>query len=296
MAISIKGYSLFRFVLLALFPLLIAYGCKDASESHNEEHIQEVHYDNSRIVSLAPSLTETLFALGLGDNVVGCSKFCKYPPQAEKLPKVGGFIDTDFEAILKLRPTCVVLTKTEADTSERLRKLNVPVLEVPIVDFEEITASFSFVGKALDRRKQAEALTKEFLDNMDGQPSPKTRRKAVIVIWRDYGNGTVRDVQVASTSSIYGKLAEASCLDLLPDSKVQYPTLTPELLLTMQPDLVFELLPDCKDVEAAKNDWKRTLPELNAVKNGRIHVITADYAVIPGPRFTRLCNDFRNAK
>lgn len=273
-------------LVLVLFGLLLISGCRDGVDE------VETTYDNSRIVSLAPSLTETLFALGLGDNVVGCSKFCKYPPQAEKLPKVGGFIDTDFEAIIKLRPSCVVLTRTEADTSQRLRKLKVPVLEVPIADFDEIKASFDFIGRALGRREQAARLTAEFEKNMNSTDAQK-RRTAVIVIWRDYGNGVVRDVQAASTSSIYGRLADASGLDLLPNTKVQYPTLTPELLLSLQPDCIFELLPDCRDVAAAKEDWKKTLPELNAVKNGRIRVITDDYAVIPGPRFTRLCSIFR---
>ncbi|MBR6373079.1 MAG: ABC transporter substrate-binding protein [Victivallales bacterium] len=275
--------------IAVLVSLLFLFGCK----GRNEQQEAAGGYDNARIVSLAPSLTETLFALGLGDNVVGCSKFCKYPPQVEKLPRVGGFIDTDFEAIVRLRPTCVVLTKTEADTAERLRKLNVPVLEVPITTFDEIRDSFSFIGKALGRSEQAENVTREFVDNLNGKNAATEKRSAVIIIWRDYGNGTVKDVQVASTSSIYGRLAEAAGLTLLPDSKVQYPSLSPELLLRMQPDIIYELLPDCKDIEAAKNDWKRTLPELNAVKNGRIVVVTDDYAVLPGPRFTRLCQNFK---
>jgi len=278
--------------LSALFlSLLFLLGCGDVSTGNGN-----AHYDNARIVSLAPSLTETLFALELGDNVVGCSKFCKYPPQAEKLPKVGGFIDTDFEAIVRLRPTCVVLTKTEADTAERLRRLNLPVLEVPIASFDEIKASFSLIGNALGRKAEAERLTREFAENMGGQGHMNGRRTAVIVIWRDYGNGAVKDVQVASSSSIYGRLAEAAGLALLPEAKVQYPSLSPELLLRMQPELIFELLPDCRDLAAAKNDWKRTLPELDAVRNDRIYVVTEDYAVLPGPRFTMLCKRFMEAK
>lgn len=274
-----------------LLSLLFLFGCGDKVEPSGAGQ-----YDNSRIVSLAPSLTETLFALGLGDKVVGCSKFCKFPPQVDKLPKVGGFIDTDFEAIVRLRPTCVVLTKTEADTAERLRKLNVPVLEVPITTFDEIKASFAFIGNALGRGEQAERLTREFMDNLNGDDMAAARRSAVIIIWRDYGNGTVKDVQVASAASIYGRLAEAAGLELLPDTKVQYPSLSPELLLRMQPDVIYELLPDCRDIEAAKEDWRRTLPELNAVRNGRIVVVTDDYAVIPGPRFTRLCQNLRAVK
>ena len=276
--------------------VLLVCGCGKRQDAIPEHSDNAEKYDNSRIVSLAPSLTETLFALELGANVVGVSKFCKYPPEAVKLPKVGGFIDTDFEAIVQLRPSCVVITRTEADTARRLRSLEIPVLEVPIASFDEIVDSFLLLGRALGRTSQAENVKRAFLDNMHTGRRADAPMTAVVVIWRDYGNGQVRDVQVASRSSIYGRLAEAAGLRLLPDTAVQYPSLSPEMLLRQQPDCIFELLPDCKNVDAAKEDWKKTLPELNAVKNGRIHVIADDYAVVPGPRFTRLCQDFCNAR
>lgn len=78
-----------------------------------------------RIVSTAPSITETLFALGLGDKVVGVSQFCNYPPEVRKLPKVGSYIRPDSEAIARLAPDLVVLERESTSLAERLTALHI---------------------------------------------------------------------------------------------------------------------------------------------------------------------------
>ena len=83
-----------------------------------------------RIVSLAPSLTETLFALGLGDRVVGVTRFCAYPPEVLELPRVGGHLDPNFEAIVSLEPDLVVAIPSSRESGLRLESLGISVLEV----------------------------------------------------------------------------------------------------------------------------------------------------------------------
>ena len=78
------------------------------------------------IVSMAPSITETLFALGLGDRVVGVSKFSNYPPEANAIPAVGGHLDPNLEAILALKPDLVVLLEEQRESLAALEKLNLP--------------------------------------------------------------------------------------------------------------------------------------------------------------------------
>jgi iron complex transport system substrate-binding protein len=73
-----------------------------------------------RIVSTAPSITETLFALGVGDRVVGVSRFCNYPPEVQKLPKVGSYIKPDVEAIARLLPDLVILQQSQSEQIDRL--------------------------------------------------------------------------------------------------------------------------------------------------------------------------------
>ena len=81
----------------------------------------------TRIISLVPSVTEMLFAIGAGDRVVGVSNFDHYPPEVEKRTKVGGLLDPDFERILSLRPDLVIVYGTQSGLLERLGRARLPV-------------------------------------------------------------------------------------------------------------------------------------------------------------------------
>src|SRR6476619_7181877 len=84
-----------------------------------------------RIVSTAPSITETLFALGLGDRVVAVSQYCHYPAEATKLPKIGSYLKPNVEAIVGLRPDLVIIQAKMPDSvSGQLQRMKLPVLEV----------------------------------------------------------------------------------------------------------------------------------------------------------------------
>jgi iron complex transport system substrate-binding protein len=91
-----------------------------------------------RIVSLAPSLTETLYALGLGARVVGVTRYCAYPPEVAELPKVGGHLDPNFEAIVSLDPDLVVVIPSSSENGQRLESLGIRVLEVDQHDVQAV--------------------------------------------------------------------------------------------------------------------------------------------------------------
>src|SRR5271169_6151182 len=83
-----------------------------------------------RIVSTAPSITEMLYALGLGDRVVGVTRFCRYPPEAQKKPKIGDYINPNMEAIAALRPDLVIVQTNPVHLADRLGALKLHVLEI----------------------------------------------------------------------------------------------------------------------------------------------------------------------
>lgn len=83
-----------------------------------------------RIVFIAPGITEALFALGLGDEVIGVSVYCDFPSAVAKLPKVGSYIKPDIEAIARLGPDLVILQKSSSDLTNRLNAPHIPFLEV----------------------------------------------------------------------------------------------------------------------------------------------------------------------
>src|ERR1700675_1951905 len=112
---------------------------------------------SQRIVSLAPAITETLFALGAGAEVAGVSQYCDYPPEVTKLPKVGTFLTPNIEAIAGRRPTIVIGLQTSSDLRE-IRALQAMGLRTLMVDDNSIAgieASIRTVGDAIGRAREA---------------------------------------------------------------------------------------------------------------------------------------------
>ncbi len=101
-----------------------------------------------RIVSTAPTITETLFALGLGKRVVGVSIYCTYPAEATKLPKVGTYLNPDPEAIARLGPDLVILQQISGELSGRLDALHISHIEAPGGTLEDVFKSIRIIGAA----------------------------------------------------------------------------------------------------------------------------------------------------
>jgi hypothetical protein len=111
-----------------------------------------------RIVSTAPSITETLFALGLGDRVVGVSRFCSFPDSVQKLPKVGTYLAPDAEAIARLAPDLVVLQRISSELTERLNALHIRFIEVPHGTLDDVYTGIILIAKAAAVSERASVL------------------------------------------------------------------------------------------------------------------------------------------
>ena len=142
----------------------------------------------ARIVSLAPSITETVFVLGDGDRLVGVTDFCDYPPEAARKPRVGGISTPSFEAILALRPDLIIATSESnyAEHVERLVSLGLPVYVVQPVDFETVLESIDRIGRVLGRDAAARARVAAMRRDADaiaravaGSPRPRV----LYVVW-----------------------------------------------------------------------------------------------------------------
>ena len=112
-----------------------------------------------RIVSLAPSVTEILFALSLGDSLVGATDHCDYPPEAIRIERVGGFGTPNVEKLLALSPDLVIAAGFErVEVADVLRRSGIRVLDVRIRNFEELFDAIRQIGKAVGRFHQAEGI------------------------------------------------------------------------------------------------------------------------------------------
>ncbi len=236
-----------------------------------------------RIVTVAPSVTELIFALGAGRRVVGVSRYDDYPPAVAKLPKIGGFLDPNPEAIIALSPDLVIGVPNAGNRPalERIAELGVPVLVVPGNSFADVFHAIRGVGPVLgeDAAKRGKDLERDIIAALL-QLSKKAARLppvkvAVIYGWNPLvvaGPGSFADTIVAALNgrNVVGAAAGGA-----------YPHWSAEQLVVAQPDVII----DASEVHglAGPKPWARfsTIP---AVKHGRVHAVELGGLFRPGPR------------
>ena len=251
-----------------------------------------------RIISLSPGITETLFALGAGDRVVGVTRFCRYPPEARQKADVGGFADPNYEAIAALKPDIVLLLAVHDDVVRYLRELKIPYVTVRNEQVRDILDAIVTVGKVSGSEIRARELVEDISGRMEeiARKTEKTDRPRVLIsIGRSPGSGSLGEVYVAGHHTFYDELITcAGGANAYSGYDIPYPALSAEGLMVLNPEIIIDLIPDLKERGLDEVDVRREwalITGIDAVKNGRIHVISADYAVIPGPRFILFLED-----
>jgi iron complex transport system substrate-binding protein len=245
-----------------------------------------------RIISLAPSITELLFALGAGDRVVGVTKFCDYPPEARTREKVGGYYDTAYESILMLEPDLIIMLPEHETQKRYLQDRGYPILIVDQRDTKGILSSILSIGKVCGKEKRAREITSDISERMtlirektEGLPCPRV----LICIGRTIGQGSLEDLFICGKMGFYNEmLMLAGGTNVYEAQGIQYPTVSGEGITRMDPEIIIDIIPDLHslglDESEAARDW-HILTGVSAVKNRRIHVLGQDYVATPGPRF-----------
>ena len=254
--------------------------------------------DCGRIVSLAPSVTETLFALGLGGQVVGVTRYCKFPAEVSELPSVGGYFDPNYELMIALRPSLVVLLPGLDEHRQRLADLKFATIEANQESVPEILKSIETLGATCGAAERAQELVAELRTRQEeiaGKVVGLPRPGVLIVVDREMGAGRIRDLYIAGRGTFYDDLLTTAGGTNVYDGKlIQYPTLSLEGLLRVNPQVIIEIVPQLHERELTaaviRKDWD-LVPSLNAVQENRIHVLAESYAAVPGPRYVKLLED-----
>lgn len=249
-----------------------------------------------RIVCLSPNDTELLYGLGVFDRVVGVSGFDSYPPEVARLAHVGGWQDPSLEKIVALRPDLIVTETDQAALVEsNLHKLGLPLLALPGKTIADIYTAATELGKALGVEKQAAELierTRAGLDAVRRRTAGLRRPSVAIVV--DRTPGTLRDMY-AATGGTY--LAEAVNIAggkmALGESPAGYIKLSQETLLTADPEIVLDFVHSENGRFAAdpKDAWK-ALPQLRAVRNGRVYCLSQDFILHASQRIVNTAELF----
>jgi iron complex transport system substrate-binding protein len=238
-------------------------------------------------------MTETLFALGVGDRVVGVSQFCNYPPGVQKLPKVGSYIKPDAEAIARLSPDLVVLQRGSSELIDRLNGLHIAFIEVPHSTLEDIFTEIQLIGKAAGVPDQSVSLIAQIKSSLDAiqskakaMPSPR----ALVIV--DRQQGTLNNLIAVGPNNYVNQILEiAGGTNVLAQPGLpQYPRISLETVLRANPDVIIDISGTQETDAARKASRAATLAlwdqyrDLTAVKTGHVYAGTADSLVVPGPR------------
>jgi len=234
-----------------------------------------------RIVSLAPSVTETLFALGAGDQVVGVSQYCDYPAAATRLPRVGSFLTPNLEAIIGLRPTLVIGLGLSSDTRELevVRATGCSVITVGDDSIRAIEASIQSIGDHIGRADAARAIVARLearIASVRARVAGSRRLRVLMLV------GHEPIVAVGRRTYLDDLLTIANSENIARASGRQWPELSIEYIIATRPDVILEghMSPDSA---AAGRFWDRysTIP---AVRNHRVYGYPDNPVLHPGPR------------
>ena len=252
-----------------------------------------------RIVSLAPSVTEVLFGVGLGPRVVGVTDWCKWPPQAAGLPSVGGHIDPNYEAVAALDPDLVVLETIHTAAAERLTALDIPMLAVEHRTVAGILESITAIGRRCGADSTAAELRREMESRLDAvrrRVADKPRPRALVVVGRTLGEGRVGDVYVAGGGTFLGELLDlAGGENAYGGRQVKYPTISAEGLLRLDPDIIIELAPEYADSPERKAELEAAwtgMEGMSAAESGQVMIFTDGWMLLPGPRCVAILERF----
>ncbi|PHS25768.1 MAG: ABC transporter substrate-binding protein [Methylophaga sp.] len=252
-----------------------------------------------RIISLSPSITETLFALGLANKVVAVSDYCDFPLEANDLPKVGGLMNPSLEAIIAQQADLVILSAKQQRTIKQLQHLTIATLAVDSTTLFDIKETITAIGQRTEHQQQAKKLL-TLLENKIHFIAENTKSLSRPTVMISLGNSTsneqINSVYIAGQNDFYNDLITlAGGTNVYKDTRLNVPSLSVEGIIQLNPDIIIDIYPEADDhnadLQQVLQRWQ-SLKHINAVKNNRIYIIEESYATIPGPRVILLLEQF----
>jgi len=235
----------------------------------------------NRIVSLAPSITEILFAAGLGDRVVGVTNFCDYPDEAREKPKIGGMSNPSLEAIIRLKPDMVIVTPdgNPLEIYQRLKDAHIKTVVFKARRIDEIGEEIRKLGDTLNEKERFYALASKIEEGISyykSHPPLNHKEKVLFVIWPEplivAGRGTV----ISDAINILGGV------NIGDTTGTMYPRYSLEEVIRQSPDIIFIGKGHERMKELSESFLKR-VAMVPAVKNKRVYYL-GDAIYRLGPR------------
>jgi iron complex transport system substrate-binding protein len=242
-----------------------------------------------RIVSLVPAVTEMLFAIGAGPQVIAVSSYDDFPPAVKSLPRVGALLDPDVERILVLRPDLVVSYGTQTDLHSQLERAGIGVFSYRHGGLAGMFETLTTLGIRSGRRAEAEQLGRDLrghLDSVRARVKGRQRPRTLLVFERD--PMTLRGLYVSGGRGFLHEMLDiAGGENVFADVAREAVQPSHETLLARAPDVIVEVRGTAMLAAPGAPDERKAwtaLASIPAVRAGRIHLIGGDHMVVPGPR------------
>lgn len=245
----------------------------------------------SRIVSLVPATTEMLFAMGAGPRIVGVGSYDRFPPDVEKRPRLGGLLDPNIEQLIALKPDLVIVYGTQAELRRQLERARIPMWGYATTTLADVTTTLRALGDRIGMSREGAAAAARIeaqLQAVRARVAGKPRPRTLLVFGREAG--ALRGINASGGYGFLHDLLElAGGTDVLADTPRASVPMSSEMVLARSPEVIVELhygetwAPSRMDAE--RRVWL-TLPSLPAVRANRVHLLSGDEFVVPGPRVT----------
>jgi iron complex transport system substrate-binding protein len=249
-----------------------------------------------RIVSLVPAITEMLFAIGAGPQVVAVSSYDEFPPEVKALPKVGALLDPDTERVLALRPEMVIVYGSQSQLQTQLERVGLRTFSYRHGGIATTLNSIRELGTATGHRQESDRLASSLQARLDAvRARVKGLRQPRTALVFDRQPGTLREIYASGgTGFLHEMLEIAGGSNIFADVSRESVQPSLETLLARAPDVILEvratgLIEGSKGPE--RDPWSAP-SSIPAVKNRRVHLLTGDYLVVPGPRLAMATEAF----
>ena len=276
--------NMVRYIFIVLV-MGVMSGC--GSQDQHPVALSENIYPQ-RIICATPGLTEVVFALGAGDRVVGVSDYTTWPPEAQELPRIGGWMNPDRERLLLLEPDLILTQGLHERLRAFAKRHNIPLVQIPTDTLDDVLEQFTTVGALLGEEEKGEELQaslEQQLREIQVRLADVSPKRTVMLFERPAG--VLRNLTTVGPQSFLSSLLEvAGGKNVFQDVVGDYPQISREAILMRAPDVIMELHSESLDApqrDRIRRDWE-TMPSLPAVQQERVVFLTEDHTMIPGPR------------
>jgi iron complex transport system substrate-binding protein len=234
-----------------------------------------------KVVSLAPSVTETIFALGSGDRLVGVTTSCDYPAEARKIPKIGGFMSPSLETIVAKRPDIVIGVSSATDPAKarEMERLGLEVTLISLASVSDILSSIKSIARSLESPQAGEKLVHKItlqMDQVRERVAPAPRRSTLLLV------GLRPLIAVGGKNFIDELITLAGGKNIAGDAAQPWLNLPDEYVVAKAPQVIIEAGMGSERDQVAKH-WA-DLKSIPAVQHRRVYRYPSDKILRPGPR------------